>query len=114
MLVILLIWLLPLQVYAGGDIHLGGDATTTIEHLLVHAKHVPHHHEGDGRIHFDMSHSSSAHDLDFDSAVHFFGLLADWPEAVRHREYSPAPLYHPRYITHITDGPPVPPPRLPA
>lgn len=58
---ILLLMCLPLQSFAlqGGSMLFGTDAS--LEHEIAHDDHVPHHHDGDGSLHYDDSEESSEH-----------------------------------------------------
>lgn len=60
----LLLILIPLKVSAMGLGTVGEPAGMEIEHAMAHASGRAHHHEADGRIHFDRSRESAAHQLD--------------------------------------------------
>lgn len=66
---ILLLMCLPLQSFAlqGGAVMFGSNVS--MEHEIAHDGHVPHHHDGDGSLHYDDSEESSEHVQDHSSCT---------------------------------------------
>lgn len=110
---ILLMLILPLQALAAAQRQLAHWAGFPPDHMVVHAEHVPHHHEDDGEIAFDDSSASASHQLDFDYSTNFQAALpvTVLPPAVPQTQ--PAPLFLGGQVPDPGGSPPLRPPHAP-
>lgn len=97
---ILLMLMLPLQALAAVERQFAHASGQVLDHMVVHAEHVPHHHD-DGDIHEDDSSASASHQLDFEVASNLLGTVS--------LAYS-LPVLPPRYQTPLFDGAVIPDP----
>lgn len=111
---ILLMLMLPLQALAAVERQFAHSPDAMLEHMVIHAEHVPHHHDDDGSVHQDDSVASASHQLDFDFAFNLLGTVA--------LAFS-VPVVPPRYLTPVfvagvvpspASSPPLRPPHAPA
>ena len=91
---ILLMLMLPLQALAAVERQFAHASGPVLDHMVVHAEHVPHHHDDDGDIHEDDSSASASHQLDFELASNLLGTVS--------LAYS-LPVLPPRYQTPLFD-----------
>ncbi|WP_354675251.1 hypothetical protein [Cupriavidus alkaliphilus] len=111
---IFLMLLLPLQAFAAVERQLAHTAGALMDHMVVHAEHVPHHHDDDGDIQADDSASSASHQLDFDHGSNFQGILMMPLLAPVLPQAQPAPGFHSSTVPDPTGRPPLRPPHAPA
>ncbi|MEZ7784752.1 hypothetical protein O4A46_23430 [Cupriavidus gilardii] len=98
---ILLMLMLPLQALAAVERQFAHASGPVLDHMVVHAEHVPHHHDDDGDIHEDDSSASASHQLDFELASNLLGTVS--------LAYS-LPVLPPRYQTPLFGGAVIPDP----
>lgn len=110
-IVLALVWFLSLHTCAAAAGPFANGAHNTLEHLLVHARSIPHHHEQNGATHFDTSGSSGAHQLDFDADFHIYSLITPQPDQPGVRRCESEPAFYSSHVTYPVESPPLPPPR---
>ncbi|MBP0621210.1 hypothetical protein [Cupriavidus consociatus] len=110
--VFLLALILPLQVLSATWRHLTHAPDRMLEHMVEHARHVPHHHDEDGTIHKNGGGESVAHQLDFDHGTSVGAALPDVLEPAASKHGQPEPFFLasalPDPCLHLLHPPPRP------
>ncbi|MEM5432917.1 hypothetical protein [Cupriavidus oxalaticus] len=110
--VFLLVLILPLQVLSATWRHLTHAPDRMVEHMVEHARHVPHYHDDDGTIHKHGGGESLAHQLDFDYGTSLSAALPSVPELPASTHGHSEPLFLasalPDPYLHLPHPPPRP------
>ena len=129
--VLLLVLILPLHAFSEGHRHLT-HSDHMLEHMLEHARHIPHSHDENGDVHHhhdddpdahshhheddpDRRHddhlASSAHLLDFDYGTSVQAVLSQIEQLTTLSHTEPEPPFLARTLPNPIGSPPLRPPR---